>query len=132
MPYPYNVIAGQGLLNAFEATLHPAYLCLKIPATSGIITIFGSQKEVKNIERGLTPDHKNMHFLREGIEYEQPPSEQETLAEFKKAIQPKGDFTRVALDLRVPDRTVCIGADMTQEDKAELIQFLDKNSDVFA
>jgi hypothetical protein len=38
----------------------------------------------------------------------------------------------VALVPRVPDRIVCIGAEMTQEEKAELIQFLDKNNNIFA
>jgi hypothetical protein len=32
MEYPYNAIIGQGTLNAFEAILHPAYLCMKIPS----------------------------------------------------------------------------------------------------
>jgi hypothetical protein len=72
-----------------------------------------------------------VHFLREGIEYEQPPSKQETLVEFKKAIEPEIDFTRVALNLRVLDRIVCIKANMTQEEKAKVIQFPSKNNDVF-
>jgi hypothetical protein len=43
MTYPYNAIFGRGLLNTFEATLHSAYLCLKVPATFKVISIFGSQ-----------------------------------------------------------------------------------------
>jgi hypothetical protein len=50
MLYPYNAIFGRGLLNTFEATLHSGYLCLKIPTTFGVISIFGSQKDAKNIE----------------------------------------------------------------------------------
>jgi hypothetical protein len=42
-------------------------------------------------------------------------------AEFKKAIEAKGDFTRVALDPRVVDRIVCIGAEMGPEGQAELL-----------
>jgi hypothetical protein len=38
----------------------------------------------------------------------------------------------VALNPRIPDRTVCIGAEMSPEEQAELLQFLDENSDVFA
>jgi hypothetical protein len=49
MTYPYNAIFGTGLLNTFEVTLHSAYLCLKIPATFGVISMFGSQQEAKNI-----------------------------------------------------------------------------------
>jgi hypothetical protein len=65
MPYPYNAIFGRGLLNTFKAALHLAYLCLKIPVTFGVISIFGSQKEARNIEKGFTPSHKNVHFLQE-------------------------------------------------------------------
>jgi hypothetical protein len=32
MEYPYNAIIGRGTLIAFEAILHPAYLCIKIPS----------------------------------------------------------------------------------------------------
>jgi hypothetical protein len=63
---------------------------------------------------------------------EQPLSKQEISAEFKKVIECEGDFTRVALDPRVPDRTMCIGAEMSPEEQAKLLQFLDKNNVVFA
>jgi hypothetical protein len=42
MPYPYNAIFWRGLSNTFEAALHCAYLCLKVSATFGIISVFGS------------------------------------------------------------------------------------------
>jgi hypothetical protein len=57
MPYPYNAIFGRGLLNTFEAALHSAYLCLKVPVTFGIISVFGSQQEARNIEKGFVPGH---------------------------------------------------------------------------
>jgi hypothetical protein len=62
MLYPYNTIFGRGLLNTFEAALHSGYLYLKVPATIAIITVFDSQKEARNIERGFAPDHKNVYF----------------------------------------------------------------------
>jgi hypothetical protein len=75
MIYHYNAIFGWGLLNIFEAALHSAYFCLKVPATFGVITVFGSQKEARNIECGFALGHKNMHFLREDADKpEQPPS----------------------------------------------------------
>jgi hypothetical protein len=40
--YPYNPIFGRGRLNTFKTTLHSGYLCLKVPATFGIITVFSS------------------------------------------------------------------------------------------
>jgi hypothetical protein len=63
MPYPYSAIFRRGLLNIFEAALHSAYLCLKIPVTFGIISVFGSQQEARNIKKGFPPGHKNIHFL---------------------------------------------------------------------
>jgi hypothetical protein len=132
MPYPYNAIFGQGLLNTLEVALHSTYLCLKIPATFSVITIFDWQQDTRNIEQGLVLEHKNVHFWRENAEHEHPSSKQETLVKFKKAIQPEGHFARVALDPRVLDGTICIRAEMSQEEQKELIQFLDRNSDVFA
>jgi hypothetical protein len=135
MLYPYNAIFGRGLLNTVEAALHLGYPCLKVPATFGVITVFGSQKEARSIERSFTQGHKNVHFLREDAdqhEQAQPSPKQEILVEFKKAIDAEGDFRRVALDPRVPDRNVCIGAEMSPEVQMELLQFLDKNSDVSA
>jgi hypothetical protein len=58
MSYLYNAIFGRGLLNTFEATLHSLYLCLKVPAALGVISIHDNQKEARNIEQGFTPSHK--------------------------------------------------------------------------
>jgi hypothetical protein len=107
--YPYNVIFGWGLLNTFEATRHSTYLCFKVPATFGVITIFDSQKEARNIECGFALRHKNVHFLTKDMDQpEQPLPKQEISTEFKKAIKAEGDFTRVALNPRVLDRTVAL------------------------
>jgi hypothetical protein len=135
MLYPYNAIFGHGLLNTFKAALHSGYLCLKVPTTFSIITVFISQKEARNIERGFTLDHKNVHFLMEDtkqLEQVQSSSRQETSVEFKKAIETKGDFKKVALDPRVPDNAVCLGNEISPQEQAELLKFLDKNNDVFA
>jgi hypothetical protein len=35
------------------------------------------------------------------------------------------------LDPRVPDKTICIGTEASHHEQAELLPFLDKNSDVF-
>jgi hypothetical protein len=72
MLYTYNAIFGWGILNTFQVALHSGYLCLKVPATFDIITVFGSQKEAKNIERDFTLGHKNMHFLREDADQHEP------------------------------------------------------------
>jgi hypothetical protein len=65
MIYPNNSIFVRGLLNMFEAALDSAYLCLKISATFRVISVFDSQQEARNIEKGFMLGHKNVHFLRE-------------------------------------------------------------------
>jgi hypothetical protein len=52
-------------MNTFNDALHSTYLCLKVPAIFSVITVFGNQKEARNIERGFALGHKNVHFLRE-------------------------------------------------------------------
>jgi hypothetical protein len=135
MLYPYNAIFGRGLLNTFEAALHLAYLCLKISATFRVISIYGSLQEARNIEKGFTLGHKNVHFLREDPKQSNTFTDQQKVeapAECKKAIEAKGEFKKVPLDPRVQDIIVCIGVEESQQEQAELLAFLDKNSDVFA
>jgi hypothetical protein len=102
MTYPYNAIFGRGLLNTFEVALHSTYMCLKILATFGVITVFDSQQEARNIEKDFAPCHKNMHFLQEQQEQQetQPPTE------CRKFIEAEGEFRKVPLDPRVLDKTM--------------------------
>jgi hypothetical protein len=62
MEYPYNAIIGRGTLNAFEAILHPAYLCMKIPSDQGPIAIHGSQEAARKANRNWT-DSKAIHNI---------------------------------------------------------------------
>jgi hypothetical protein len=135
MLYPYNAIFGRGLLNTFKATLHSGYLCLKIPATFRVISIFGCQRDARNIENCFAPNHKNMHFLWEESEQHKLsacPFKAEASVEYRKAIEANGVFKNVPLDSRVPDRAMCIGMETGKDEQAMLLAFLDKNSDVFA
>jgi hypothetical protein len=118
----------------FEAALHSAYLCLKIPATFKVISMFGSQQEAKNIEKSFTPGHKNVHFLWEDPKQHTTSDNKhkiEAPVECKKALKPVGEFKKVPLDPRVPDITVCIDTVASHHEQTELLAFLDKNSDVF-
>jgi hypothetical protein len=54
MDYPYNAIIGRGTLNAFEAILHPSYMCMKIPSDQGPIIVHGSQEDARRAEGNWT------------------------------------------------------------------------------
>ena len=49
MPYPYRAILGRRTINKFEAVVHQLYLCMKIPAPAGVITIHGDQQLARDI-----------------------------------------------------------------------------------
>jgi hypothetical protein len=111
MRYPYNTIFIRGLLNTFEAALHYVYLCLKVPAALGVISIHGNQKEARNIEQGFTPGQKNVNCLQDGkieICNDIGASRRKEAFTNKLAIKPKCETKRVLLDPRVLDRIMLI------------------------
>jgi hypothetical protein len=64
MEYPYNAIIGRGTLNAFEAVLHLAYLCMKIPSNRGLILVHESQ-EVARRSKGSWTNSKAIQNVDE-------------------------------------------------------------------
>jgi hypothetical protein len=135
MNYPYNASFGRGLLNTFEASLHSVYLCLKMPAALGVISIHDNQQDARNIEKGFTPSHRNGNYLQE----EKSESVNDASANKSKehftdnpAIELECETKRVPLDLRVPDKTIMISQDLSPSEETELLLFLDKNNNVFA
>jgi hypothetical protein len=64
MEYPYNAIIGRGTLNAFEAILHLAYLCMKIPSDQGPIAVHGSQEAARRVKGNWT-NSKAIHNIDE-------------------------------------------------------------------
>ncbi|XP_072146354.1 uncharacterized protein [Setaria viridis] len=63
MHHPYNAILGRGFITKMDATIRQLYLCMKIPAHKGIITVYGDQQMARNIERGAPLGQKNVHHL---------------------------------------------------------------------
>jgi hypothetical protein len=61
MLYPSYAIIRRGQLNTFETAMHSTYLCLKVPANFGAITVCGSQEELRNTEHG-SPQGTRMYI----------------------------------------------------------------------
>jgi hypothetical protein len=59
--HPYLVIFGRGFMNKFDVVIRQQFLCMKIPAPKGVITVFGNQQEARNIEKGHTPGQTNVY-----------------------------------------------------------------------
>jgi hypothetical protein len=87
--YPYNALFGRGTLNAFEAVISYSYLCMKMPAINGVITVHGDQTEARNIEREYTPGRKNVHTIKEEEKEEKenmkPQAKTQAVEETKKS-----------------------------------------------
>jgi hypothetical protein len=124
MEYPYNAIIGRGTLNAFEAILHPAYLCMKIPSDQGPIAIHGSQEAARRAEGNWT-DSKAIHNIDGTEACEQYKFRREKAA---SADQPKP----MLLCEDIAEQKVLLGSQLSEEQEKTLIRFLFNNKDVFA
>jgi hypothetical protein len=131
MVYPYNAIMGRGSINKFEAAIHGLYLCMKIPGTQGVITVYGNQQTACNIERDFVPGQRNVHCLmaqREAFESSRPIADEKV----KPQLQSNDGTKAVPLDPITPKQMVIISEDLTSRDKEKLISCLSRNKDVFA
>jgi hypothetical protein len=124
MEYPYNAIIGRGTLNAFEAILHPAYLCMKIPSEQGPIAIHGSQEAARKAEGNWT-DSKAIHNIDGAKACEQYKYRREKAA---SADQPKP----MLLCEDIAEQKVLLGSQLSEEQEKTLIRFLFNNKDFFA
>jgi hypothetical protein len=128
--HPYLAIFGRGFMNKFDAVIRQQFFCMKIPAPKGVITVFGDQQEARNIEKGHTPGQVNVYQLKTTKERNEPYEEAKRDKE-KTKIAADGETKKVYLD-DMPDRAVIIGVHFNPEEERELVQFLNKNKDVFA
>jgi hypothetical protein len=84
----------------------------------------------RNIEKGHTPGQTNVYQLNSPEEKRGPYIKAKRDKE-KIEIVADGETKKVYLNV-MPDRAVTIGAHLRPEEEKELIQFLNKNKDVFA
>jgi hypothetical protein len=124
MEYPYNAIIGRGTLNAFEAILHPAYLCMKIHSKQGPIVVHGSQEASRRAKESWT-DSKAIHNIDEAKAHRQYKHKREKAA---LAEQPKPMLLRED----IADQKVLLGSQLSNEQEKTLLRFLFNNKDVFA
>lgn len=127
--YPYNIIFRRGTINTFDAVIRNSYLCMKIPAALGVITVKGNQKIERDIERGYTPGQVNMYnievAINERIEEEQRAKEREAQGEKnakderaaadkeQNSIHPSEETKQVLVDEQVLGQSVNIGTGLS-------------------
>jgi hypothetical protein len=124
MEYPYNAIIGQGTLIAFEAILHPAYLCMKMPSDQGPIAVHGSQEAARRAEGNWT-DSKAIHNIDEAKAHQQYKHKRDKAA---SVDQPKP----MLLCEDIAEQKVLLGSQLSGEQEKTLLRFLFNKKDVFA
>jgi hypothetical protein len=72
MYHPYLAIFGRGFMKKIDAVIRQQFLCMKIPAPKGVITVFGDQQEARNIEKGHTPGQTNVNQMNSTEENREP------------------------------------------------------------
>jgi hypothetical protein len=112
MEYPYNAIIGRGTLNSFEAILHPAYLCMKIPSEQGPIAVHGRQEAARRAEGSWT-DSKAIHNIDGAEACQQYKHKRENTA---SADQPKP----MLLCEDIADQRVLLGSQLSDEQEKTL------------
>jgi hypothetical protein len=111
-------------LNAFEAVLHPAYLCMKIPSGQGPIAVNGSQDAARRAE-GNWIDSKAIHNIDKAKAHQQHKYIRDKAA---LANQPKS----MLLCEGIAKQKVLFESQLCDEQEKTLIKLLFNNKDVFA
>jgi hypothetical protein len=124
MDYPYNAIIGRGTLNAFEAILHPAYLCMKISSDQGPIAVHGSQEAARRAKGNWTYS-RAIHNIDEAKAHQQHKYIRD---KFASVDQPKSMF----LCEDIAEQKVLFGSQLSEEQEKALLKYLFNNKDVFS
>jgi hypothetical protein len=70
--HPYLTIFGRGFMDKFDAVIRQQFMCMKIPAPKGVITVFSDQQEAQSIEKGHTLGQTNVYQLNSSEEKKEP------------------------------------------------------------
>jgi hypothetical protein len=90
---------------------------MKMPALRGIITVHGSQKEARNIEKSIYRSQRNINY----VDTEPPDMPKGTTS-----LKGQEDTKMAPLEQIVLDGQVIIGANLSAREEAELIDTLAK------
>jgi hypothetical protein len=120
--YPYNAILGRGFTTKFNVALHMAYLCMKIPALHGIITVQGSQKEARNIEKAIYRAQRNINVVESADKELEPPD----MPKGKIDMADQEETKLIPIEKELPDRKVTISSQLSKAEEQELMETLVK------
>ncbi|GKV52487.1 hypothetical protein SLEP1_g59063 [Rubroshorea leprosula] len=114
MESAFNAILGRATLCELKAIISQPHLCMKFPTPQGVGVLKGNQKMARAC----------YHDTFKKVEL--------AVALGGSGIEPVEPVETVPLNPDVLERTVKVGTKLTEEEQAELLEFLRVNQDVFA
>ncbi|GKV38404.1 hypothetical protein SLEP1_g46318 [Rubroshorea leprosula] len=141
MESAFNAILGRATLCELKAVISQPHLCMKFPTPQGVGVLKGNQKMARACYQD-TFKKVELAVALGGSESSRPTLPgQQTMSISDIEHRPEGveqkaepvePVETVSLNPDVPERTVKIGTKLTEEERAELLEFLRVNQDVFA
>ncbi|GKU96421.1 hypothetical protein SLEP1_g9660 [Rubroshorea leprosula] len=141
MESAFNAILGRATLCELKAVVSQPHLCMKFPTPQGVGVLKGNQKMAracyqdtfKKVELVATPasveGRKPTQLGQQTMSISDIEHRPESVEQKAEPVEP---VETVPLNPDVPERTVKIGTKLTDEERAELLEFLRNNQDVFA
>jgi len=108
--YPYNIIFGRGFANKFNVAITMGYLCMKMLALHGVITVHGSQKEARKIERVVHKSQRNINSVQTASSSASEPPD---MPKGKTDLKEQEETKTVPLKDAIPDKKVTIRGNLS-------------------
>jgi hypothetical protein len=121
-PLTYNAIFGRTTLNKLKAITSTPHLSIKFPTEAWVEVVKGDQREARRCYNLSLKSSLKKYNLREKTK-----EEEKYLSQLGKPVEDLEQF-----EVGDPEKRVCIGSQLPQPMKEELVAFLKCNSDVFS
>ncbi|GKV06462.1 hypothetical protein SLEP1_g18360 [Rubroshorea leprosula] len=141
MESAFNAILGRATLCELKAVISQPHLCMKFPTPQGVGVLKGNQKMAracyqdtfKKVELAVAPGGSESSRPAQPGQQTMSISDIEHRPEgVEQKAEPVEPVETVPLNPDVPEITVKIGTKLTEKERAELLEFLRVNQDVFA
>ncbi|GKV51996.1 hypothetical protein SLEP1_g58606 [Rubroshorea leprosula] len=141
MESAFNAILGRATLCELKAVISQPHLCMKFPTPQGVGVLKGNQKMARACYQDTFKKVELAAALAcaEGRKPTQLAQQTMSISDIEhrpEGVEQKAEpvelVETVPLNPAVQERTVKIGTKLTEEERAELLEFLRDNQDVFA
>ena len=114
----YNAIIGRPTLNSWKAVTSTYHLLVKFPTEHGVGQVQGDQLTARECYLAMLAMDEQIQTMN--------------IEEKRTAVEPTEALENIVLDECNLERYTRVGADLEGKNKKVLVQFLKKNTDVFA